>query len=245
MRTNMKDTLTRRTEPAGNGIEHTNGAEHDMQVTGLTESDPGMTYAAATILTPRRRPWRAVLAIVLAVLVVAAVAWWRFSPTKSQLSATVTRGTIVSTVETTGKLEAQTSAKLSFRTSGQVVNVLAHQGDSVEEGEVIAELDTAQLRLNLAEANTQLEISKLKLQQAKDGARPEDVAAAAADLDAAIARLDNARGGGRAEDIAAATAALNQAQAKLDAVKKGASPQDIEQAQATLQQAQARLQAVK
>jgi RND family efflux transporter MFP subunit len=240
----MKDNLTRTTGPATNGVEHSNASTDGL---GNTDDVAEQTTwsTQSTLTTPRRRPWRIIVPLAVLGLLAVVAAIWLLTPPKALPTATVTRGTIISTVETTGKLEAETAASLAFKTSGVVEKVLAKQGDNVEAGEVLAQLDTAQLSFNLAEANTQLEISKLKLQQAKDGARPEDITAAAADLDAAIARLNNTRSGGRVEDIAAATAALNQAQAKLDAVKKGASKQDIEQAQAMLTQAQAHLQAVK
>jgi multidrug efflux pump subunit AcrA (membrane-fusion protein) len=217
----MKDTLSKTTNPATNVVGHTNGSGDGT--VDLATDDSMLGTQSSMLVSRKRGPWRIILPLALVAVLALAVGWWLLTPSKVLSTATVTRGTIVSTVETTGKLEAETSAKLSFKTSGQVENVFAKQGDNIEAGEVLAELDTAQLKLDLAEATTQLEISKLKLQQAKDGARPEDITAAAADLSAATARLDITRRGGRVEDIAAATAALNQAQAKLDAVKKGAT----------------------
>ncbi|MEO8289135.1 MAG: HlyD family efflux transporter periplasmic adaptor subunit [Chloroflexota bacterium] len=236
----MKDTLHKDIEVAGNGVEHLNGnGASDSGVAASTMGD------MALLSRPKRRPWRIALPILLVLLVAVAAAFVLFRPGKSITTAVATRGTIVSTVETTGKLEAESNANLSFKASGQVTNVLAKQGDAVEAGQVLAELDTAALKRNLDQATTQLEISKLQLQKAKDGARPQDIAAATADLEGALAGLNSARSGGRPEDVAAATAALNQAQAKLDGIKKGATPQDIAAAQAGVQQAEAKLQAVK
>jgi RND family efflux transporter MFP subunit len=197
-------------------------------------------------MRPRRGRLPLVLSAALVLLLGLGAIWWfLLRPGPAANTATVRRDTIVSTVETTGKLEAQSSARLSFKVPGRVANVFAEAGDRVEAGDVLAELDVENLERQLAEARTQLEISRLKLQQAREGARPEDVQAASADLNAATARLNNVRSGSRSEDIAAAQAVLNQAQAKLDQLRKGTPAEDIAQGEAALRQAQAKLEQVK
>jgi HlyD family secretion protein len=242
----QKDTRQIETTPStANGHD-----SHDGRG-GLNSTDGNgyvreLSAAELATMRPRRSRLPVVLPVLLVLLLAVGAVWWLFlRPGNALPTATVRRGDIISTVETTGKLEAQSSARLSFKVPGRVANVFAKQGDQVEEGEVIAALDTENLERQLAEASTQLEISKLKLQQAKEGARPEDIQAAAADLNSATARLNQVRSGSRSEDIAAAQAVLNQAQAKLDQVKKGASPEDIAQAEATVRQAQAKLDQVK
>ena len=222
-----------------NGHEATNGAA----VNGLARE---LSTAELATMRPRRSRLPVVLPVVLVLLLAVGAAWWFFlRPGPPLNTTTVRRDTIISTVETTGKLEAESSARLSFKVPGRVLAVYAQAGDRVEAGDVLAELDMDNLERQLAEARTQLEISKLKLQQAKEGARPEDVQAAAADLNAATARLNNVRSGSRAEDISAAQAVLNQAQARLDQLRKGATEEDIAQGEATLRQAQAKLEQVK
>jgi HlyD family secretion protein len=189
--------------------------------------------------TRKRRPWRIILPVALVVVAALALAYIFLRPTSTVTTAIVTRGTIISSVETTGKLQADLSAKLSFRSSGTVDKVLAKQGDKVKAGDVLAELDTASLQRQLKQAQAQLEISKLKLQQAKEGPQPADIAAATANLNGAVASLNSVRAGGRAEDIAAAQALFNQAQAKLDALNKGPSATDLAATQAKLDQAKA------
>jgi HlyD family secretion protein len=220
-----------------------NGAEHTATLkttVGVAESSPGYaTIAEMDVLPPRRRRWRVLVPIVAAMLLVAGLLYFMLRPSKSVATAAVRRGTIISSVETTGKLQAEQIARLSFKTSGRVENVIAKQGDVVEVGAVLAELDKAAVQRQVDEARTQLEISKLKLQQAKEGVRDEDVAAATAERDAAVARLNQLKSGGRPEDVAAAQAQLNQAQAAYDALKKGASTQEIAAAQARLDAAKA------
>ena len=211
----MKERIRENT-PSTNGVDHTNGAEHtnglDQSadatiVTPVTLSAPAQdttTYPVAEpgtsrfvdesqieLMRPRRNRWRiAIPALLLIAVAVAAAYYFFLSPPAPPPTATVQRGTIISTVETTGKLEAQTSATLSFRQSGQVARVIAKQGDQVKEGDVLAELDTADLQRQLDNAKAQLEISKLKLQQAKEGPQAADIAAATADLNGATAALN-------------------------------------------------------
>src|SRR4051812_37117295 len=137
----MKDTLGKVVEPTADGVGHTNGSG-DGTVDLSTEEYVSGTQSSMAI-TRKRRPWRIILPLAIVVLLALAAAWWLLTPPKALPTATVTRGTIASTVETTGKLEAETSAQLSFKTSGQVEKVLVKQGDEVEAGQVLAELDTA------------------------------------------------------------------------------------------------------
>src|SRR5207249_2912904 len=131
--------------------------------TGVVAARPSATPALLdendlVLRPPRRRRWRVVLPIVLLLAVAAATAYYFLRPQGNILTAVVHRGAIISTVETTGKLEAERSAKLSFKASGRVDKVIAKQGDKVEPGDVLAELDTAALQRQLNEARVQLDI---------------------------------------------------------------------------------------
>src|SRR5688500_17201429 len=215
-----------------------NGSKDGTQL-NLGATEPVVSQYEELSVVRRKRSWKVLVPVLVLAVALAVVGYLMFRPSKTLSTATVQRGTIISTVETTGKLEAETRANLSFKTSGRVEKVLVEPGDVVEEGNVLAELDTGSLERQLNEAETQLEISKLRLQQAKEGAQPADIAAATADLNGAIARLNQTRAGGRAEDIAAAQAQFNSAVANLDAVKKGPTAADIATAQAQLDQAKA------
>src|SRR5687768_9459147 len=219
-KTQESKSITTTTTPNPNG-------SNDGTQRNLDETEPVVSQYEEISVVKRKRPWKVLLPVLVLAVALAVAGYLLFRPSKTLSTATVQRGTIISTVETTGKLEAERSAKLSFKTSGRVEKVLVEPGDVVEEGNVLAELDTGSLQRQLNEAKTQLEISKLKLLQAKEGAQPADIAAATADLNGAIARLNQTRAGGRAEDIAAAQAQYNSAVANLDAVKKGPSAADI------------------
>lgn len=236
----MKDTATREVPSYTDDISRGNGSDgHAQDTLPALSTDAPFSQREAVLLPPRRRRWRIVVPLALAVVVIAVAVYLAATPPKGGSIAQVRRGTIISSVETTGKLEAMKSARLSFRTSGRVEQVIAKQGDEVKAGQMLAELDTANLDRQLREAEANLQISRLRLQQAQLGPRQEDIAAATADLNAATAQLDQLKGGGRPEDVTAADAALKQAQAQLDSLKKGPSTQEITAAQARLDQAKA------
>jgi HlyD family secretion protein len=64
----------------------------------------------------------------------------------------VTRATLSSVIESTGSASPETSLTLSFGTSGTVDKVNVVVGDVVKQGDVLAELDTTDLELALAQA---------------------------------------------------------------------------------------------
>ena len=230
----MNKTIPRTAEPVSDGNIDGNG-KGDAEFGGATST----SMTEDRLLVPRRRPWRVIVSVALILLLAVIAGFILLRPSNRALTTTARIGTIISTVETTGRLQAENSTRLAFKTSGRVAEVRARPGDRVQAGDVLAELETDTPRRLLEEASIQLEISKLKLQQAKNGASEADVAAARANVDAAKADLDRIKAGATIEDIAGAQAALNQTQARLDQLKKGAAPQEIGIAQAKLDQAKA------
>jgi HlyD family secretion protein len=196
---------------------------------------------------PRRRGRRLAAIVVGAlVLVAGAVGVSQALAARPTLrTATVTRGDIHSTVDTNGRLEALTTARLGFKTGGRLTVLHVKEGDTVAAGALLAEQDTASLDRTRQQAATELEIARLKLQQAHDGPRPEDLAAAQADLQSALTALRQLQAGGQTTDIRAAQAALDQAIARRDDLKRGSTAAQISTAQATLREAQAQLDKVK
>ena len=97
-----------------------------------------------------------------------------------------TLGDIVLTVTATGEIKPIKEVELKSKASGQVVRFEKHPGDTVEEGELIAELDkrTEQRTLTLQESNLLSAEANLALVQLKaeaDLATGQSEAAAAAE----------------------------------------------------------------
>ena len=66
-----------------------------------------------------------------------------------------------------GQVQARYSTPLSFRVAGKVVERRVRLGDAVKEGQVLAMLDQADLRNDLANARAQLEAAEHRLVYAK------------------------------------------------------------------------------
>jgi len=169
---------------------------------------------------------RTVLYVFLAVVVVAAVAGVLFlraqqtrSPEQEARSATVERGTLLVAVLASGSVEPQTRVNLAFEVPGEVLEVQVKVGDKVEGGDVLARLDASQLALQVQQAEAALAVAEAQLVQLRDGPRPEEVAAAEANVrgveaqvNAAAANRDQLAVGASDAQIAAAEAQIAAAE---------------------------------
>lgn len=76
--------------------------------------------------------------------------------------------------------------RVASRYGGRIEKLFADDGDTLKPGQLIAELDAAELRARRAQAAAQLE-------ELEHGPRPEEIAAAKADWESLVAQLDFAR----------------------------------------------------
>jgi HlyD family secretion protein len=107
--------------------------------------------------------WKITL-IVLAVLIVAAGAWFLFSPKPPKppvYDATpVTRGSLQNSVTATGTVEPVTQVEVGTQVSGIVSHLYADYNSVVKKGQLIAELDKTNLLNDLASKKSNLAVSK-------------------------------------------------------------------------------------
>jgi len=92
-------------------------------------------------------------------------------------------------VSATGEVVPDDYASLSFEIGGQVVVLDIKEGDAVQEGDLIASLETRTLEAAVAQAEAGVAVSEAALEEAKAGPREEDIAAAGAAVAAANARI--------------------------------------------------------
>ena len=122
------------------------------------------------------------------------------------------------------------------------------EGQRVERGKLLAQLDQADLALQVRSAEAALSSAQAQLDALEEGSRPEEisaaeaqVAAAQAALDQAMAQRDQLQGGATEAEIAAAQATVKSARANYDRVRAGPSAEERAQAQAVLDSAKAAL----
>jgi HlyD family secretion protein len=152
------------------------------------------------------------------------------------------RGEMSATVNASGSMQPRQVINLDFATSGVVVRVLVEVGDSVRQGEPLAQLDTSELNLRLTEAQAALAQAQATYEQLQAGATPAEIARAQAQVEQAQAQLQQTRGTVTEQDIAAARAQLEQARANLQRLEAGADTFELAAAQASLDRARANLQ---
>jgi HlyD family secretion protein len=148
-------------------------------------------------------------------------------------TADVARGDILSTVSATGSIEPQAEVSLLFRSAGTVSNLLVSVGEAVQEGQLLAELDTTDLTLSLAQAKVSQEISAAQLQKLEAPPDPMDVAAAQAAVEVAQAGVAGAEAA-----IVSAQAAYQDLLLGPNATQQTINNSQLRQAEIALNQAQ-------
>ncbi|MBI4580094.1 MAG: efflux RND transporter periplasmic adaptor subunit [Planctomycetes bacterium] len=115
-----------------------------------------------------RRISQIVKILLLAAMAGAAVYWWRFAPIRVTRTL-VPRGEIVAEVMGTGTLEAHIKAAIGPKISGLITKVLVDQGDQVNAGQVLAQLDDSDLsrQVSIGEAGVAAAAAALGRTQAE------------------------------------------------------------------------------
>ena len=136
------------------------------------------------------------------------------TPTPSPLAAAQTTRTSVVSAE--GEVVPVKQATLSFEVTGQMVELLVSEGDTVEAGQTVAHLTQTDWQQKVDEAEAALELAQAQLVQAQAvGATAGDFAIAEAALATARARLAQVKAGPTEEDILMAKADMNAAAAAV------------------------------
>lgn len=153
-----------------------------------------------------------------------------------------------------GKIIASQKVNLSFRVSGQVIELPSVKGVFVEKGTLLARLDPRDFRVQLANAQSDLGNAKAQLAAMKTGARKEEIAMLSAKTESARAQMTDAlttmerveklyQAGGfsKAEYDKARTSyqvarsAYQSATQELAKARSGARPEDISAMEFTIQ----------
>ena len=181
-------------------------------------------------------------------------AWWKFGRATPVETAEVQRGTLVRTVVTSGQVEAPRRTTLGPEVGGRVVSVSVEEGQHVAEGEVLLQLDDANARAAMDEAQAAVAEAQVRLSRLRNtGVRVALATEARAQADAEQAELRFARTEGlvtrgvlrweqlddarRARDTSAAQLRLAEAEAESASAGGG----DVRLTVAALRRTQAAL----
>jgi RND family efflux transporter MFP subunit len=100
---------------------------------------------------------------------------------------------LVQTVRETGTVKASTEINLSFLNSGKIQRLNFITGDSVKQGQLLAELDYTSLVINKQEAQANFDVSVQNLNKLLSGATSEDRVLAEATVRQSEAALESAK----------------------------------------------------
>jgi len=124
-------------------------------------------------------------------------------------------GDLAENATASGQVSAARKASLSLASSGTVVAVPINVGDTVAQGDLLLQLDTADLERDVASAEYDLAIAEAQLADLLAGSTTEELASAEAALRSSRAKLDDFLNGPSLEEIAASEASLKAAQANV------------------------------
>jgi len=148
------------------------------------------------------------------------------------------------------------SVNLSPKTAGRLVKLYVEQGGQVQQGQVIAKMDDAEIQAQLAQARARLAQAEARLAEARAGTRSEEIAQARAQVEAAKAQVDlvskrvdryrylvsqGAESRDRLDetltDDRRAKASLREAQRKLEQLQRGTRLEEIRRIEAEVAEA--------
>lgn len=154
--------------------------------------------------------------------------------------------------------------QLAFHDTGRITRITVTEGDPTSAGQLVAEIDSARYEMVVARAKATVDAQQEVLSRLLAGSRPEEIAAAKAQVKSAKATLEDARQiYDRTQSLAKtqfvsqqkldnALAAFKSAEANLDAQQqaltlavKGPRQEDIAAARATLEADKAALELAK
>ena len=127
--------------------------------------DRGGATAAAHA---RRRPWGRIAALAAAVALAGAFAWGRFTAPVAVDVATVANAwpsQNYTLLNATGYVVPQRKAALSSKATGRMEWLGVLEGSRVKQGEVIARLESRDVRATLDQAGAQVNVARANLQQ--------------------------------------------------------------------------------
>ena len=158
------------------------------------------------------------------------------------------------TIRISGNIEV-TSAQVSFKIPGRVIQRLVSEGDSVTNGQIVAYLDATELEQEVAMRQAEARTAEAVLDELVAGTRPEEIAQAAAMLEVSKAeagrvagefvrqqelfaqKVTSSREFEAAEAASSTVAArVREAEARLALLEKGPREETIRAARSRLEQ---------
>lgn len=144
----------------------------------------------------------------------------------------------VGSVGASGNLALVSEEEAILQVSGTVAEVLVQVGDVVQEGDLLATIESGTLENSVQTALLNLNVAQLQLEDVQAGASASEIATAQANLLTAQQSLADLVAGASASEIASAQANLASAQANVNELLAGPSDDELTQLSASLKKAE-------
>ncbi len=136
--------------------------------------------------------------------------------------------TLQGSVEYVGTLSANLKVKVATEMGGTIERILFERGDRVKKGQVLAEVSTRSVRIEVQQAKAAQAVAESNLEKMEKGSRPEEIRIAMAAVEQAEAALNEAENNfQRIKDLYGYQAVSNS---QYDSAKRG-----VETARANLE----------
>ncbi|MBE2202484.1 MAG: biotin/lipoyl-binding protein, partial [Anaerolinea sp.] len=127
---------------------------------------------------------------------------------------TVQQGTVVNSLQFTGRVSPVQEQPLFFKSDGFVDQVFVQRGDQAQAGDVLAQLEITNLQNQLAQAQVALETAEIRLAQAEQ-TRQDALAEAAINREKIVLQLQQGQVNTNSAALIAAQIELDNAQQRL------------------------------
>ncbi len=121
-----------------------------------------------------KKPAIIIGAVIVIILVIGG--YFYFSPKKPAYEFIfASKGNVIQEVSVTGRVKPAESVDLAFEKTGKVAGIYVDVGSRVFSGQILMQLSNADLLAQLAEAEANTKSQKAKLEELKQGTRPEEI----------------------------------------------------------------------
>ncbi len=129
--------------------------------------------------------------IIISIIAVIALVFFLVNNGEEEISfISVERGNLVQEVFETGSTEKGDDVRVSFKEGGRITRLLVKEGEGVERGDLIAEIDRRDLQISLREAQAALSSANASLEKLLDGASKEELNVVEATVNSAQVALN-------------------------------------------------------
>lgn len=115
------------------------------------------------------------------------------APDISTLTETVESQPLTVRITASGTVQPAQTVNLSPKTTGILAELYVEQGDRVQQGQIIARMESASIQAEMVQAQAQIAQTQARLAEARAGSRPQEIAQRQAAVEQAEARVVEAQ----------------------------------------------------